>query len=513
LYYNYLWPFALREELRPAKRYAVSAYQSLCNLARERALIETTASALGWDQETQLPSAAVPYRAQQLAYLAGKSHELATSEQWQAALESAEGDLNGDPVQSANLREFRHHFDRATKLPTELVERATETSSRGKAAWSMAREKSEFSIFAPALTDLLEIAREKAALWGYQEEPYDALLGEYERGASTAEVAALFDRFRETGAELAQQAVENSKAVPADLLDADYPIEDQKTLNREIAESLGFDFKAGRIDTVAHPFCTHLGPRDTRLTTRYLERDFLSSLFGVMHEAGHGLYDQGLPEVEHGLPSGSAVSLGIHESQSRLWENHVGRARPFWEKWLPRAAEIFPNLRTLSLDDFLGGVNRAEYSCIRVEADEATYDLHILMRFALERRLLNRELEVADVPEAWNSEFESLFGFRPPDDAHGCLQDIHWSMGGLGYFSTYSIGNLNAAQLYAKATEDGAIASACEQADYAPILQWMQEHVHAAGSTLFPQELMESATGERTNPEYYLSHLRRRFVG
>lgn len=490
----------------------MSAYESLCKLAWERSLISTTASVLGWDQETRMPPAAVNFRARQLAWLSGQAHQLATSDQWRASLEAAEEEGGADATQEANLREIRHHFDRATKLPQELVERATETSSRGKAAWAEAREKSDYSKFAPALTQLLEIAREKADLWGYEGEPYDALLEEYERGSDTAEVAALFDRFREPGAELARIAVENSKATPPDLLDAHYPIADQKILNREIAESLGFDFQAGRIDTVAHPFCTHLGPCDTRLTTRYDERDFLSSLFGVMHEAGHGLYDQGLSKDDHGLPAGQAVSLGIHESQSRLWENHVGRARPFWEKWLPRAAEIFPNLRSFALDDFLRGVNRCEYSCVRVEADEATYDLHILLRFSIERRLLNRDLEVAEVPEAWNAEFETLFGFRPPDDAHGCLQDIHWSMGGLGYFSTYTIGNLNSAQLYAKATEDEAVATACQKADYLPVLKWMRDNIHAAGATLLPQDLMVAATGEKTNPEHYLKHLRTRFT-
>jgi carboxypeptidase Taq len=498
---------------RDAKRSSMStnAYQSLCELARERALISTTASVLGWDQETRIPSAALEYRASQLAWLSGKAHDLATSPSWLKALEQAESDGSEDPVIAANLREFRHQFDRASKLPTELVERDTRTSSRGKAAWVEARGKSDFSIFAPALEDLLDIARQKADLWGYDGEPYDALLEEYERGSSTAEVAALFEGFREAIIDTAREAVENSRSTPADLLDGNYPVEDQKVLNREIAESLGFDFEAGRIDTVTHPFCTHLGPNDTRLTTRYDERDFLSSLFGVMHEAGHGLYDQGLTKDQHGLPSGQAVSLGIHESQSRLWENHVGRARAFWEKWLPRAAEIFPGLRRLSLDEFLRGVNRAKYSCIRVEADEATYDLHILLRFSIERRLLNRELEIADVPGAWNDEFEDLFGFRPPDDANGCLQDIHWSMGGLGYFSTYSIGNLNSAQLYTAATNDRDVASACSRADYLPLLKWMQDTVHSRGSTLLPQDLMKSATGKRTNADAYLTHLRKRF--
>lgn len=492
-------------------RMSKSSYESLCELARERALISTTASVLSWDQETFLPTKALDHRAKQLGWLSGKAHELATSPEWRRNLEKAEEEGSDNMLESANLREFRHHYDRSAKLPRELVEHETTTSSRAKAAWMQARKESDFSLFAPALETLLELARQKADLWGFSGEPYDALLEEYERGSTTAEVAALFDSCRESIIEIAHEAVEHSQSTPADLLEGDYPVVSQKLLNREIAESLGFNFDAGRIDTVTHPFCTHLGPDDTRLTTRYDENDFLSSLFGVMHEAGHGLYDQGLPNSQHGLPSGQAVSLGIHESQSRLWENHVGRSRPFWEKWLPRAADIFPSLRRFSLDEFLSGVNRANYSCVRVEADEATYDLHILLRFSIERRLLNRDLEVAEVPEAWNEEFRSLFGFLPPDDASGCLQDIHWSMGGLGYFSTYSIGNLNSAQLFAAATTDDGISSECSRANYLPLLAWMREHIHAAGSTKLPQELMLSATGERTNPSFYLKHLRSRF--
>ncbi len=499
--------------VRNAKRWRMSksAYSSLCELARERALIATTASVLGWDQETFLPVKAVDYRAKQLGWLSGKAHELATSSAWEKALEEAEAEGSNDPLESANLREFRHHYDRSAKLSRELVEHETQTSSRAKSAWMEARRKSDFSVFAPALETLLDIARQKADLWGFKEEPYDALLEEYERGSTTAEVADLFGSCRASIIEIAREAVENSSDTPANLLEGDYPVERQKVLNREIAESLGFDFEAGCINTVTHPFCTHLGPDDTRLTTRYDKTDFLSSLFGVMHEAGHGLYDQGLPNSEHGMPSGQAVSLGIHESQSRLWENHVGRSRAFWEKWLPRASDIFPDLRRFSLDEFLEGVNRANYSCIRVEADEATYDLHILLRFSIERRLLNRDLEIAEVPEAWNEEFRSLFGFLPPDDASGCLQDIHWSMGGLGYFSTYTIGNLNSAQLFKAATSSEEISCECDKANYLPLLEWMRKNIHSAGSIMLPQELMLSATGEHTNPSYYLHHLRKRF--
>lgn len=474
------------------------------DLLREIAILNSTSATLDWDQETYAPSKAVAFRSKQMAYFAGKVHELKTSAAFQEGLEDTS-------LGEANQRELTHQFDRATKLPKELVERASETSTLAKAAWSEAREKDDFSLFAPHLSKLLEIAREQADHWGYEDEPYDALLSEYERAAKTREVAGLFDSISEDLAQIAATAVEKSATIPANLLHGPAPIHEQMTLNREIAESLGFDFQAGRIDTTEHPFCTTLGPTDIRLTTRYDKNDFASSLFGVMHETGHGLYEQGLPGDDFHLPSGQAVSLGIHESQSRLWENHVGRSRPFWERWLPRAQELFPHLRDLDLDQFLTAINRAAYSSIRVEADEATYDLHILLRFKLERALLAGELKVSDVSGVWNETFESLFGFRPVNNREGCLQDIHWSMGGLGYFATYSLGNLNAAQLHDCAAQDSEVIGAARQGNFIPLLEWMQKKIHAKGSTLFPQDLMESATGSPTKPDAYLAHLRERF--
>jgi carboxypeptidase Taq len=473
------------------------------SLLQEISLLSSTSATLGWDQETYAPSQSVSHRAKQLAYLQGKIHQLQTSDAFRDGLAE---------LDSANQRELTHQYERATRLPQELVERDSETSSLAKAAWSEAREKNDFSLFAPHLSKLLEIAREKAEHWGYDDEPYDALLSEYERGASTREVAGLFDSIDSELAEIAAAAVEASSSIPADYLHGPAPVEAQQTLNREVAEALGFDFSQGRIDTTAHPFCTTLGPADVRLTTRYDENDFASSLFGVMHETGHGLYEQGLPASDFHLPSGQAVSLGIHESQSRMWENHVGRSRPFWETWYPRAQELFPHLREINLDDFLPAINRAAYSTIRVGADEATYDLHILLRFKIERALLSGELEVADVPATWNAEFESLFGFRPESDSDGCLQDIHWSMGGLGYFATYSLGNINSAQLFEAARKDPAVSSAFDQGDFLPLLGWMQREVHQHGATYFPQDLMNKATGSKTDPTAYLAHLRNRFV-
>lgn len=481
--------------------------------ARELSVIHSAASVLGWDQETCLPPAATGHRARQLAWLSSRAHELATSEDWKRDLDAAEAaDSGKDPKLTANLRELRREFDRATKLPVELVSRESASTSLAKHAWANARQHSNFSEFAPHLETLLEIAREKADLWGYPGEPYDALLESHERRTSTAAVAALFDSMKPALREIAAKAVEKSAALAATLPPGPYPVAAQQQLNAKIAEAIGYDFHAGRIDTTTHPFCTTLGPHDVRLTTRYDESDFTSSLFGVLHEAGHGMYEQGLPPEDFGLPSGSAVSLGIHESQSRLWENHIGRSRAFWTRWYRAAQEIFPQLADFPLDSFLSHVQRAAFSPIRVEADEATYDLHIILRFGLERRMLNGELAVKDLPAAWNENFRELFGFTPENDREGCLQDIHWSMGGLGYFPTYTLGNINAAQLFAAARKIPAIAAACDAADYAPLLSWLHENVHAHGSTLDPADLMKMATGKAPSTDDYLAHLQSRYL-
>ena len=486
---------------------------SIFKKARELAVIRSSASVMGWDQETYLPPAGAAFRAEQLSWLSARAHELATSDDWRRALEEAESaDDGSDPKLTANLREMRRKFDRACKLPVELVARESAATSLAKHAWADARKRSDFAAFTPHLAGLLEIARQKADLWGYQGEPYDALLENYERGTSTAAVAALFDSIRGELRDIAAAAVAKSARHTNPLPSGPYPVAGQAKLNAMVAASVGFDFNAGRIDTTTHPFCTTLGPGDVRLTTRYDESDFTSALFGVLHEAGHGMYEQGLAADDFGLPSGSALSLGIHESQSRLWENHVGRSREFWEKWYPVAVNIFPKLDGFPLDDFLAHLWRAEFSPIRVEADEATYDLHILLRFGIERRMLSGELSVADVPAAWNEDFRELFGFTPSCDREGCLQDIHWSMGGLGYFSTYSLGNLNAAQIFAAARRDPGIASACDAADYQPLLAWLRENIHRHGAVYDPPDLMTRATGSAPASADYLAHLRSRYL-
>lgn len=492
----------------------ISAYERLTALGKELQLVSDSAALLGWDQEVLLPSRGIPYRAEQMSWFSGYVHERFTAAEVGEWIAEAEDQTKaGDVVAVANCREWRHEYDRSTCLPTKLVQELAEARVHSQAAWAEARKVSDFRRFAPHLQKLVDLSREHAERWGYDDQLYDALIDRFERGATARGLVGTLGSLRTALLPIVDAATSRP---PYDRsgLSGHYPVERQQAFNREVAESIGFDFEAGRIDTAVHPFCSGMAPYDTRLTTRYDETDFLSSLFGVLHEAGHGLYEQGLPKDWRGQPVGNSVSLGVHESQSRLWENHVGRSRGFWEKWLPRAIHHFPHLMGLTPEDLYAAVNQAERSHIRVEADEVTYDLHILLRFELECAIFSGDLAIADIPGEWNRRFESYFGLPVRNDAEGCLQDIHWSMGIFGYFPTYSLGNLNAAHLASAAkTQDAAVAAAFASADYAPLLAWMRKHLHEAGSLHLPDDLVTGAAGTPVTSEALVSHLRQRYLG
>lgn len=493
-----------------------AAYGQLHARAKEIALLNSTAALLSWDQQTYMPPKALDFRAEQLSYFSGRAHAMFTAPEvggWLQACEDA-GLADGPDVETGtNVRGWRRHYDRATKLPTELVEEYERAKIHADAAWQKARERADFATFAPHLETVFGLTKRMADLWGYEASPYDALLEGFEPGAREAELAQLFDVLRPAITDLLGPAAERSARVPANLLAGHYPPAAQAAFNAEVAAALGFDFEAGGIATTTHPFCSGIAPGDCRLTTRYDERNFLVSLYGVMHEAGHGMYEQGLPPGAHGLPAGTAVSLGIHESQSRLWENQVGRGREFWAHWLPRAAHHFPHLAKRTPDEMFAAVNRVRPSFIRVEADQVTYDLHVILRFGLERRILRGELAIRDVPAAWNEEFERSFGLQVPDDAHGCLQDIHWSAGLIGYFPTYTLGNLNAAQLFRRALADvPGLPGELAAGKYDGLLGWLREKIHRQGERFLPGKLIEQATGEPTRVEHYLEGLREKFL-
>jgi len=491
-----------------------AAYQKLIDRVREIALISSAGRLLSWDQETFMPPQGLRFRADQLAFMSGWTHRLFTASEvgdWIKECEDHGFSASGD--EGANVREWRRSYDRKVKLPQSLVEEFERAQSFAREAWMEARRDANFPKFQPHLEKLLTINREMAAYWGFQNSPYDALLEDYEPGARTRQIQALCAELRPQIASLVRAARERSNDVPADFLKGQYPVEKQRELNREIAQAIGFDFSAGRIDTTVHPFCSEIGPGDCRLTTRYNVEDFTESLYSVLHETGHGLYEQGLNQEAYGTPMGNAASLGIHESQSRLWENHVGRSPSFWEHWLPRACHYFPELRRFTAEQITAAVNRVSPSFIRVEADEVTYDLHVILRFEIEMQLMEDRIKVSDVPHFWNEEFENLLGLKVPNDAQGCLQDIHWSLGSFGYFPTYTLGNLNASQLFHRAlAEEPSLEKSLARGAYQPLLSWLRDHVHRHGQRFAPQALMRTATGEPTTAKYHLDYLRKKFL-
>ena len=476
-----------------------AAYDELVRRSRERALLASCSALLGWDEQTYLPRGGSAYRGDQMALLAGLHHERATDPRVGELLGVVEGsDLVADPgsSESANVREWRRGFDRVAKLPRSLVEELARTTSIAQQEWVEARKASDFPKFRPWLASIVDLKRQEAACLASGGDAYDALLDEYEPGANGIELAALFESLRRDLVPLVA-SIAGSTRGPKGALEGDYPVDRQKIFGEVVASAIGFDFDRGRLDTTAHPFCSGIGPGDTRITTRFDPRDFSGAFFGILHEVGHGLYEQGLDATHHGTPMGEAVSLGVHESQSRFWENGVGRSKAFWEHWLPQARRFFREpLGAFGLDAFHAAINRVEPSLIRVEADEVTYNLHILIRFELEQALIGGDLIVDDLPTAWNSKYRDALGITPPDDTRGCLQDIHWAAGLVGYFPTYTLGNLYAAQLYTKADADlGGLEPAFARGDFAGLLAWLREEIHRNGQRHRASALIRQATG------------------
>jgi carboxypeptidase Taq len=490
---------------------APQGYLNLCERSHEVYLIRSVAAVLTWDLETYIPKKAVQYRADQLSYLGAKAHALFTEPSVGDWLdESEQYGFEPDSEEYANLREWRRSYNRATKIPVSLVEEFEKAKTLARDAWIYARAKSNFSEFEPHLEKIIRLTRQKADLWGYEESPYDALIEDYEPGIRAGQIRPLLKDLRVALVDLLGEI--RGEAVDEHFLNGDYPKAGQTALSEEVAAAFGYDFAAGRIDTTAHPFATSLGPCDHRITTRYNEKRFEVSLYGIMHETGHALYEQGLREDRAGLPQGEAVSLGIHESQSRLWENHVGRTAQFWNRWHAAACKYLPDLKRYAPAEVVKGVQRIAPSYIRVEADEVTYDLHILLRFELELAFIEGRVGVRDLPDAWNARFQELFGLTVPDDRLGVLQDIHWSLGLIGYFPTYTLGNLNAAQLmFAAEKQIPGLQDQFVEGNYQPLLRWLRENIHQHGRRYLPAELMRRATGETTLAKYRIEYLRKKY--
>lgn len=496
------------------------AYRQLIEHVKRADLIGHSASLLSWDQETKMPPKGLAYRAQQLAELSRIHHEMATDKRigdWLAACE-ADDQITANALSDAavNVRELRRGYDRAIKLPIELVVERSQVTSQAKHAWGEARKADDFARFEPWLERIIVLNRRVADCYGWEEggEAWDALADGYEPGCTAAYVSSVFTPLRERLIQLIGRVRDGGKTIPDTLHRVEAPLAAQEAFVREVAEAIGFDFARGRLDVSTHPFCSGTHCNDVRLTTRFHKDNVLDALGSTMHEAGHGIYEQGLPEAHVGTPRGHAVSLSIHESQSRLWENHVGRSRAFWQWCQPRLAKHFGDrFAGFSIDDIFAAANTVQPSLIRVESDEVTYNMHIMVRFELERAMLRGDLNAADLPSAWNARYKEYLGVDVPSDAVGCLQDIHWSMGAMGYFPTYTLGNLYGAQFFEAAEEAlGDLDAQLAAGNFAPLRQWLNERIHAPGQTHRSAELCEVVTGKPLSADPLMRHLERKAV-
>jgi carboxypeptidase Taq len=487
-----------------------SAYDELLRRAREKSVLASCAELLAWDEVTYMPPAGAAHRAAQLALLAGLIHDRGADPRVGELLTIVESSkLVSDPesIAAANVRELRRLYDWDAKLPRRLVEETARVTTLAETAWAEARNKCDFSRFRPWLEKVVRLSRESAAAVDSNADAYDVLLGYYDLALTTVRLGELFDDLRRELVPLAR-----SCTAPRPRKSSAYPVDKQRLMAERAATSVGFDFAAGRLDTTTHPFFSAIGRGDTRITTRFRPVDFRDGLFAALHEVGHGLYEQNLPRELHGTPAGEAVSLTLHESQARLWENQVGRSRAFWEHFVPVMNGLFPDaFAGLGADEAYRHVNAVEPTHIRASADEVTYNLHVLVRFELERALIADDLAVKDLPAAWAEKCRECLGIVPANDAEGCLQDGHWAAAMFGYFPVYTVGNLMAAQLFAKAREDlPDIDGAMARGDFTGLLGWLRENVYRHGGRYPAERLIERVTGKPLTNGAFLDGLRRK---
>ncbi len=491
-------------------------YQALLEKVYETHDLEKAMSVLYWDKETYMPEAGNLARVQQITTLRRITHNKFTSDEVGQAIEDAAAELNGadyDSNEASLIRYLRRAYEDATKLPADFVRRSSEASGAAHPAWVQARENNDYASYEPHMAKMIELNQELAELYGYEDERYDPLLDKFEHGMKTAEVRTIFNAVKQELKPLLDAITANLDAVDDSIVHQHYPIATQKEFAHYIAQKAGYDFSRGHLGTVVHPFAVSFSRDDARITTRW-NADFLNpALFGTLHESGHALYEQGTGVDLARTPLARGTSSGIHESQSRMIENIVGRSLGFWNAHFPKLQSLFPTqLGNSSINDFYRAINKVHPSYIRVEADELTYALHIILRFELEQEMLNGDLSAAELPAAWNAKMESLLGVTPPTDTLGCLQDVHWTRPGFGYFPTYALGNLYAAQFYETAvSQNPTIAAEMAQGETGALVGWLRDNIHVYGRKFTPSELVKMATDQPLSHEPFIRYAQDKF--
>lgn len=463
---------------------------------------------LQWDQETYMPAKSATFRGQQLATLSELAHQYFTSAETGELLQKLSNEPELTDLESRNIELSLYDYNKAKKLPTAFVRELTETINRSFHSWIEARKANSFKKFEHALSDVVRMKRQEADMLGYAAHPYDALLNDYERGATVKMLDDIFATISVPLKELLRQITKRTQ-VNASFLHQHFPKQKQWDFGVKLLKDIGYDFEAGRQDVSEHPFTTSFSNQDVRITTRIDEEDFSNMTWSTIHELGHALYEQGLPASEYGLPLGEACSLSIHESQSRLWENQVGRSQIFWKHHYPSLQQQFPEqLAKVPLSSFYAGINQVKPSFIRTEADEVTYHFHVIIRYEIEKKLIEGSLPVADIPGYWNEQYRNYLGITPPDDVRGCLQDVHWSHGSFGYFPTYSLGSFYAAQFFEQAMDDvPGLAKEIEHGHYQSLVNWLRENIHNQGRYYTSDELCGEICGRGLDIRYFMQYL------
>jgi carboxypeptidase Taq len=487
-------------------------YNEYVQLSQKAADINNAAAVLGWDQEVYMPPKGAFFRGRQLATLASQAHEILTGPQMHSLLDELITDESLDEYARANIRKSHYDLSKNRKLSSEFVEALSMQTSECFNAWIEARRKNDFNVFLPSLEKMVSLKKQQAVLYGHGGHVYDSLLDDYEQGISVAALDNVFARIKDVFPVILAK-IRSAPQVNDDFFYQYFPREQQWDFSVEVLKNLGYDLEAGRQDYSEHPFTTSFAPTDVRVTTRVSEHNYASLLWSTIHEGGHALYEQGLPEAQYGLPLGAAASLGIHESQSRLWENCIGRGLDFWKFFYPRLQLFFPQqLQGVSAEDFFKAANKVEPSLIRTEADEVTYHFHVLIRYELEKALMEGALLVKDLPAAWNELYGKYLGIVPPDDVTGVLQDVHWSHGSFGYFPTYTLGSFYAAQFYARAQQDiPGFNEGISLGDTGKLLAWLRTNIHVHGRRYTSEELCELVTGSKLDATYFTRYITQKY--
>lgn len=487
-------------------------YEKYKALMHKIADVNYASAVLGWDQETYMPPKGAELRAQQLSTLAGISHELSVSSELGDLLNELSAGASLSEKEKRNVRQSLKDYNDRKKYTTEFVQEMSRTVSEAFQAWQTAKKENKFALFAPKLDRLVKLKREECRILGYEVHPYDALLDQFEPGARTSDLDVLF-------ADVKAQLVDFVKQIASapqnndSFMYLEYDKQKQWDFGIELLKQMGYDLEAGRQDISSHPFTTSFNAADVRVTTRIAEKNLNEMIWSCIHEGGHALYEQGLDNEDYGLPSGESVSLGIHESQSRLWENNVGRSLPYWNNNFNLLKKYFPvQLSAVDTEDFYKAMNIVRPSLIRTAADEVTYHFHVMIRYEIEKKLIEGSIEVNDLPAVWNESYKKYLGVEVASDSKGVLQDIHWSHGSFGYFPTYSLGSFYAAQFFAKAQEEiPDLIAQIEKGNMALLLKWLRENIHCHGKFYTAEELCVKVTGEKLNFSYFMDYARNKY--